>query len=58
MCGEWRSIRRVADLQWELDATAIEAAFEDYQQAWFATSAKTGENVEAVFSEITERVLA
>lgn len=47
-----------SDLEWEIDAAEIEAAFAGPDQLWFATSAKTGENVEAVFSAISERVIA
>lgn len=47
-----------SDLNWELTAAEIDAAFGKPGQQWFTTSAKTGENVEAVFSAITERLIA
>jgi len=46
-----------SDLEWELDAAAVEAAFEGHNQPCFSTSAKTGENVEEIFSTITEKLI-
>jgi len=47
-----------SDLDWQMSADDITAAFAKYDQQWLATSAKTGENVEAAFTAIAEKLLA
>lgn len=47
-----------SDLQWELTADEIAGAFDNPDQAWFATSAKTGENVEQAFTALAESMIS
>ena len=41
-----------SDLPWALDEDEINSALDPLCEVWFSTSAKTGENVEAVFSAL------
>ncbi|NND81330.1 MAG: GTP-binding protein [Gammaproteobacteria bacterium] len=47
-----------SDLQWQLSNADLEDAFPKPTDRWFSTSAKTGQNVEALFQEMAERVNA
>lgn len=46
-----------SDLEWQLSGDEIDAALANYNHTWFATSAKTGENVEAVFNAMAEKLI-
>ena len=46
-----------SDLEWELSNSEIDSAFARFDQQWFATSAKSGENVEAAFAALARRVM-
>jgi small GTP-binding protein len=46
-----------SDLEWELSEAEIELSLSQFDQQWFSTSAKTGENVEIAFSTLAARVL-
>ena len=45
------------DLQWRITESDIEQALEAYDTQWYATSAKTGENVDQAFEQIARLVL-
>ncbi|MFT4629096.1 MAG: small GTP-binding protein [Arenicella sp.] len=46
-----------SDLDWELSNSEIDSAFAKFDQQWLATSAKSGENVEAAFAALARRVM-
>lgn len=46
-----------SDLDWELSDSEIDSAFSKFDQQWLATSAKSGENVEAAFAALARQVL-
>ena len=46
-----------SDLEWEISHQEIEQSLSSFDQVWFATSAKTGENVELAFAAIAERIV-
>ncbi|MFT5571235.1 MAG: GTPase SAR1 family protein [Cryomorphaceae bacterium] len=46
-----------SDLEWEISHQEIEQSLSSFDQVWFATSAKTGGNIELAFAAIAERIV-
>lgn len=45
------------DLECEMSLEDIEAGFGEFNAEWFETSAKTGKNLEALFLELTKKMI-
>ena len=45
------------DLEWKITKSDIEQALENYDTAWYSTSARTGENVDKAFEDIARLVI-